>query len=94
MATEYRRRFEYEPYADRSMAERCTATTTDAIRDFPMTSLLVAFGLGIGLGAVVGSMVLEQAEPVHHSRFERLGRRLMDAVADAMPEHVGQRLHS
>lgn len=58
------------------------------IREHPTAATLVAFGVGLGLGAALGASM---ATPPRHSRMEvanRLGRRLLDSIQDALPESI------
>ncbi|MEZ6066536.1 MAG: hypothetical protein R3B90_12690 [Planctomycetaceae bacterium] len=55
-----------------------------AITEYPMGSVLTAFGIGLGVGAVVGSL-LSDPEPDPHSSAAAIGRRVLDSLSDYLP---------
>lgn len=69
-------------------ASRMTDTCLESVREHPTASALVAFGVGLGVGAVLGASM---ATPPRHSRIEianRLGRRLLDSLQEALPDAI------
>jgi len=66
---------------------------SEAVRDYPLTSLLVVFGVGVAVGLVLvdslGPTVAKalEAEP---SATEKLGRQIGEALKAALPETVRQ----
>lgn len=64
----------------------------------PMSSVLVVFGIGFGVGVALGTIL---AGPMIHSptftertelAAEKLGRQIMDAIAGALPESLSRHL--
>lgn len=62
----------------------------------PASSVLVAFGIGLGVGVALGSIL---AGPLTHSptftertelAAEKLGRQIMDAIAGVLPESLAK----
>lgn len=74
---------------------------TETMSRHPMATALMGFGVGIGVGLLLGT-TMGRATREHHwydvdldfdtERVERFGRKVLDAVADALPESVSRRL--
>lgn len=53
--------------------------TSDMVRRNPAMSMLVLFGVGVAIGALIGEAIpMQTARPVE-TTFERIGRQLCDA---------------
>jgi hypothetical protein len=75
-----------ESQSEPSLISRCCELTEEN----PMGATLAAFGVGVGLGAMIGAMLGEPATASKSRRqtAEALGRRMLDSVADSLPESV------
>lgn len=71
-----------------SLTSRCCQFTEDSIRENPMAATMAAFGLGVGVGAVIGMMLAEPPARTRRQTAEMLGRRMLDSIAEALPESV------
>lgn len=67
-----------------SLANRCCEMTEDN----PMLATMAAFGLGVGIGAFIGSQLAVSSPPSRRHTAEALGRRMMDSIAQSLPEPV------
>ena len=67
-------------------AERC-------VKDYPTSSVMVAFGAAFGLGFLLSQLIPGREEP-QRSRMAQFGQRTLDALSRVMPESVAQRIHS
>jgi hypothetical protein len=75
----------------RSSVETAAACATEAVRDFPMTSMLVVFGVGMAVGLVLVDSLGESVGKVldrDPSMSEKLGRNIAEALKAALPESV------
>lgn len=68
------------------------------VSHYPLSSVLVVFGLGLGVGVALGSII---GGPVMPSpsfgkrtelAAEKLGRQLLDALAGALPESLSKHI--
>lgn len=71
-----------------SLVSRCCQFTEDSIRENPMAATLTAFGLGVGVGAVVGVLLAEPPSRSRRQTAEMLGRRMLDSIAESLPDSV------
>ncbi|MBX3440436.1 MAG: hypothetical protein KF861_23300, partial [Planctomycetaceae bacterium] len=71
-----------------SLFSQCRDVTRETIEESPMLATLIAFGVGIGLGAAVGGMLVHADTGRRHWNAEALGRRVLDSIADALPDSV------
>ena len=66
--------------------------------EHPMTSVLMGFGLGLGVGLLLGTALAEpprrrQWYEFDTSQAEKVGQRVLDAIAGVLPDNVSKRLH-
>jgi len=66
-------------------------TPTGLVSDYPLSSVLVIFGIGLGAGVVLGNLLSGPA-PSRQSlgqrteqAAEQLGRQMLDAVTGVLP---------
>ena len=72
-------------------AEAFTRAPREVMESYPVTSALIAFGLGLGTGLVLADLLTEQT-PVREKRLtENLVRQLMDAISRVVPESLSSR---
>ena len=78
-------------------------TVADAVTDaealvshYPLSSVLVVFGIGLGIGVALGSILggPVMPRPSFGQRTEiaaeRLGRQVLDAIAGVLPESLSK----
>jgi len=59
------------------------------VADHPLPSTLAAFGCGIGVGLLLAALVgSDSGERREANVARRLGRRMLDAMAQAMPDSL------
>jgi hypothetical protein len=65
------------------------------VEQHPMSTALMAFGIGIGVGVVLGSMLTTPDEPptfgqrAEHAA-EKLGRQVIDAITGVLPQSIAR----
>lgn len=70
------------------------------VSDYPLSSVLVVFGVGLGIGVALGSLLggPAVAPPTFGQRTElaaeKLGRRMLDAIAGVLPETLSKHIAS
>lgn len=67
--------------------ERPCAAMEQAVRDKPVVATLAAFGIGVGLGAVVGCLMADRAFD-RRQVASNLGQRILDSISQYVPETV------
>jgi hypothetical protein len=76
------------------MMTRCAQACETAIQEHPLAMTLALFGVGMGLGVMVGSAL---AEPMGLRRqpavAENLGRRILDSISEYLPASVQRQLN-
>ncbi len=71
------------------------AMSQEMVEEYPITSTVVAFGVGMAAGLLVGHLL---AEPVSRlwepepSTMEKFGRHVYDAIKGSLPESLGRHL--
>ncbi len=79
--------------AEAPMATRCAAAAESAIKEHPLAMTMALFGVGLGLGVVVGSTLAEPLGVRRQPTAENLGRRILESIAEYLPESVQKQLH-
>jgi hypothetical protein len=64
----------------------------EMVQEHPLSTALTVFGLGFGLGVAIGMILTEGESHRYESRFERIGRQVLDAVAQMAPDAISRRL--
>jgi len=88
---------------NRTQAARSAASSTfedwaaapkELFQEYPMSSTLIAFGLGLGIGVIVGHSVSAALMPErsHKTTMESLGRQVCDALRTNLPESISRHL--
>lgn len=75
-----------------SMTNTCRQMTERFVDEYPLAATLGIFGLGLGIGTLVGSVLAEPGRRRSHHAAETLGRRVLDSLSDIMPDAVHRRL--
>jgi len=64
---------------------------TECVADHPASSILVVFGVGFGLGLLLGHALAEPPREERHT-LAAFGRHMLDAMRGYMPDAVNRRL--
>lgn len=76
----------YEQQATQSKNQECSESlmcrTTEMIQENPGLSMLVVFGVGLGVGALLSEAIVQTTAAMQpsESTFERLGRQLCETL--------------
>jgi hypothetical protein len=62
------------------------------VQEHPLSAAVTVFGLGFGLGLAIGMLLTEGESERYESRFERIGRQVLDAVTQMAPDAISRRL--
>jgi len=71
--------------------ESAACQSKEYVEDHAMPAALVAFGLGVGVGFAVLSLMSEPAPSRHLTVTQRLGQQLLDAMASIVPDSLSRR---
>jgi len=80
--------------SEEPMAARCAAACESAIQDHPLAMTFAMFGVGMGLGVLVGSALAEPMGLRKPPVAENLGRKILDSIAEYLPASVANQLHT
>ena len=80
--------------SEQPMASRCAAAAESAIQDHPLAMTLAIFGVGMGLGVMLGSAIAEPIGLRKQPVAENLGRKILDSIAEYLPASVQKQLHT
>ena len=70
---------------------------TEMVKEYPVSTMLVAFGIGLGVGVVIAQACSGPLmQYVHHepSTTEKLSRQIYEAVASVLPQSISRQLHT
>lgn len=68
------------------------------VSQYPLASVLVAFGIGLGVGVALETILAEplKSQPSFGQRTEiaaeKLGRQMLDAIAGVLPESLSKHI--
>lgn len=95
MMSESRVREAGQSYLDQAhaMADRSRESAESIVDDYPLSTTIGVFGVGLCLGVTIGA-ALAHSRVDHRQAAESLGRRVLDAMHDYMPKSVDQYLRS
>jgi hypothetical protein len=70
------------------------ASSMELVEEYPISSTLLAFGVGLGVGVLVGQTIAGafRSEPEPSSRLDSLSQQVCDAVRKSVPEAIGRYL--
>lgn len=81
-------------FSSSSMSSALTQPT-EMVKEYPLSSMLVVFGVGLGVGVLlaqaIGDPMIRAFSP-EPTFMERLGRQMYDAFQSAVPESVARRM--
>lgn len=70
----------------------------EMVKDYPVSSMLLAFGVGLGVGVVIAQAACSSSLLHYYTHeptmSEKLSRQIYDAVASVLPQSVAQRMHT
>ena len=75
------------------MASRCAAAAESAIQEHPLAMTMAMFGVGLGLGVVIGSALAEPMGIRKQPVAETLGRKILDSISEYLPASVQKQLN-
>ena len=79
-------------YSTQNRVSQAVHGAADSSRHFvsehPMSMALTAFGLGLGVGVAIAFLATDGASARQDSGLAHLGRRVLDAVAHAVPSSL------
>jgi hypothetical protein len=67
----------------------------EMVQEYPISTTLVAFGIGLGVGLLIGQSLTESFGSRSHassSKMEAFGRQMCDALRTSLPEAISQYL--
>lgn len=71
---------------------------TECVASNPASSMLVTFGLGFGVGVLIGYALSEPSAPPSRwydlQTAEKVGRRVLDSLASTLPHSLSSRIAS
>lgn len=81
----------------RRVGERVSSAASEAlnrpaemVQEYPLSSMLVVFGLGLGVGVIIGQSLTMYHEP---TMTERMGRQLHDSMS-SLSNAIGRSFRS
>ena len=96
---EYGTSGEQQGYADQAAGylRHSYGEMQECISEYPLASTLAAFGIGLGVGLLVGATIAGDTRPRARHWYdlgtaEDLGRRMLDAMAGALPDSIAKRI--
>jgi hypothetical protein len=75
--------------------EEALEKPVEIAREYPLSSMLVVFGVGLGVGVLLSQVV---AGPLAHlmepepTMTERLGRQMLDYLSSTLPASIAKQL--
>jgi len=77
-----------------SRASSFSKSSRELVEEYPISSTLLAFGVGLGVGVLIGQTIAAAIapEPESLSRLDSLTQQVRDAVRKAVPEAISRYL--
>lgn len=95
MTTQANSRFNEQGISDQEgWTERCRDATASAIDEYPISTTIGVFAVGMSVGMLIGCALAGPAQPRHRQLAESLGRRMLEAAQEYAPASVQKYLHS
>jgi hypothetical protein len=73
---------------------RAMAKPGELVSEYPVSSVLLVFGVGLGVGFVLGQALCESFVPPPETTAQRWGRQMYDTFSHMVPEAVSRRMAS
>ena len=80
------------PYVEGGQTAHENGHSHCPVCDHPFSSALAIFGLGLGAGVLVGTMLLGPSRQRDEKAIRRSAENLLDALANIIPESVSKRM--
>ncbi len=64
--------------------DRCRETAERAMQENPMIATLAVYGVGLGVGTLIGSILADSGRPASRQFSESVGRRVLSALSDVV----------
>lgn len=74
--------------------ERCRDATASAIDEYPLSTAIGVFAVGLSVGMLIGGALARPPQSAHRQMAESLGRRMLEAMHEYAPASVKQYLPS
>jgi hypothetical protein len=74
--------------------EEASAAPREWVEEYPLSSTLVAFGVGLGIGVFLGQSLSGSRARPSASMIEKLGEQVLQAVRSSIPESFSRHLPS
>jgi hypothetical protein len=105
MATQQKPKTQEDHNGLAAQASEIMHQPAEMIKEYPLTSMLVVFGVGIGVGLIATQAMCESSSSSSNnfSRYtggwdsrsaERFGRQVYDSLANMVPSSVSRQFHS
>jgi hypothetical protein len=77
-----------------SRASSLSRSSRELVEEYPVASTLLAFGIGVGVGVLIGQTIAAAVSPERDSlsRLDSLSQQVRDAVRKAVPEAISRYL--
>jgi hypothetical protein len=75
------------------LTDRCRHAAESTVDEYPLTATVGAFAVGLTLGVLAGAALAQPFHRSHRHTAESLGRRMLDAMREYVPQSVNQYLH-
>src|SRR4030095_1592787 len=83
-------------WSSSSMTE-ALSQPTEMVKEYPISSMLVVFGVGLGVGVLLAQTVCDsmiRAMAPEPTMMERLGRQMYETFQAAVPESLTKRMNA
>jgi len=82
-----------QPSGTESMVGKSCDAAAETFQEYPIAATFGMFALGLGIGTAIGALMAKPMGFVHErTQAENLGRRVLDSIAEYMPESVQRHL--
>jgi hypothetical protein len=68
------------------------AASTELVEDYPFSSVMVAFGAGLGAGLALALLMTDSPTTRRSKTARRIGQQVLDSMANLMPESLSKSL--
>ena len=81
--------------AVRQTVDSAVSSTHDLVENRPLSSMAVVFGAGFGLGILIGCALADNAytSRTNNRSIEAFGNKILERVANLVPDAVSQQFH-